>query len=153
LIIGSEGTLGVITEITLRLQKIPQHSVVAVCNFPTVKDAADVAIATMMSGIQVSRVELLDEVQIRAINMANGKNLTEAPTLMFEFIGTGDAASYFLYFPSDISSYLRLYISCSSLLFVSNICRYYRNHIHSPVSSILFGYRILMLSVATRHRK
>jgi len=85
--------------------------------------------------------------------MANGKNLTEAPTLMFEFIGTGDAASYFLYFPSDISSYLRLYISCSSLLFVSNICRYYRNHIHSPVSSILFGYRILMLSVATRHRK
>jgi D-lactate dehydrogenase (cytochrome) len=88
LIIGSEGTLGVITEITLRLQKIPQHSVVAVCNFPTVKDAADVAIATMMSGIQVSRVELLDEVQIRAINMANGKNLTEAPTLMFEFIGT-----------------------------------------------------------------
>jgi D-lactate dehydrogenase (cytochrome) len=61
---------------------------VAVCNFPTVKDAADVAIATMMSGIQVSRVELLDEVQIRAINMANGKNLTEAPTLMFEFIGT-----------------------------------------------------------------
>ncbi|CAL9229413.1 unnamed protein product [Arabidopsis halleri] len=88
LMIGSEGTLGVITEITLRLQKIPQHSVVAVCNFPTVKDAADVAIATMMSGIQVSRVELLDEVQIRAINMANGKNLTEAPTLMFEFIGT-----------------------------------------------------------------
>ncbi|XP_010452597.1 PREDICTED: D-lactate dehydrogenase [cytochrome], mitochondrial [Camelina sativa] len=88
LMIGSEGTLGVITEVTLRLQKIPQHSVVAVCNFPTVKDAADVAIATMMSGIQVSRVELLDEVQIRAINMANGKNLNEAPTLMFEFIGT-----------------------------------------------------------------
>ncbi|ESQ40583.1 hypothetical protein EUTSA_v10013121mg [Eutrema salsugineum] len=88
LIIGSEGTLGVITEVTLRLQKIPQHSVVAVCNFPTVKDAADVAIATMMSGIQVSRVELLDEVQIRALNMANGKKLNEVPTLMFEFIGT-----------------------------------------------------------------
>lgn len=52
---------------------------------------------------QVSRVELLDEVQIRAINMANGKNLTEVPTLMFEFIGTGDDASYFLYFPSGIS--------------------------------------------------
>ncbi|CAA7026833.1 unnamed protein product [Microthlaspi erraticum] len=88
LIIGSEGTLGVITEVTLRLQKIPQHSVVAMCNFPTVKDAADVAIATMFSGIQVSRVELLDEVQIRALNMANGKNLNELPTLMFEFIGT-----------------------------------------------------------------
>ncbi|KAL8526962.1 hypothetical protein ACS0TY_015996 [Phlomoides rotata] len=88
LMIGSEGTLGVITEATLRLQKIPQHSVVAMCNFPTIKDAADVAIATMLSGILVSRVELLDEVQVRAINIANGKKLPEAPTLMFEFIGT-----------------------------------------------------------------
>ncbi|XP_031101697.1 D-lactate dehydrogenase [cytochrome], mitochondrial [Ipomoea triloba] len=88
LMIGSEGTLGVITEVTLRLQKIPQSSVVAMCNFPTIKDAADVAIATMLSGIQVSRVELLDEVQVRAINTANGKNLPEVPTLMFEFIGT-----------------------------------------------------------------
>ncbi|KAL6336204.1 hypothetical protein AAG906_011086 [Vitis piasezkii] len=88
LVIGSEGTLGVITEVTLRLQKIPQYSVVAMCNFPTIKDAADVAIATMLSGIQVSRVELLDEVQVKAINIANGKNLPEAPTLMFEFIGT-----------------------------------------------------------------
>ncbi|PNX92216.1 D-lactate dehydrogenase, partial [Trifolium pratense] len=88
LMIGSEGTLGVITEVTLRLQKIPQFSVVAMCNFPSVKDAADVAIATMMSGIQVSRVELLDEVQVKAINIANGKNFPESPTLMFEFIGT-----------------------------------------------------------------
>ncbi|KAM2890620.1 hypothetical protein FF1_008751 [Malus domestica] len=88
LVIGSEGTLGVITEVTLRLQKIPQYSVVAMCNFPSFKDAADVAIATMLSGIQVSRVELLDEVQVRAINIANGKNFPETPTLMFEFIGT-----------------------------------------------------------------
>ncbi|XP_027929614.1 D-lactate dehydrogenase [cytochrome], mitochondrial [Vigna unguiculata] len=88
LMIGSEGTLGLITEVTLRLQKIPQHSVVAMCNFPSVKDAADVAIATMRSGVQVSRVELLDEVQVKAINIANGKNLPECPTLMFEFIGT-----------------------------------------------------------------
>ncbi|XP_010519987.1 PREDICTED: D-lactate dehydrogenase [cytochrome], mitochondrial isoform X2 [Tarenaya hassleriana] len=88
LLIGSEGTLGVITEVTLRLQKIPQHSVVAMCNFPTIKDAADVAIAAMLSGIQVSRVELLDEVQVRAINLANGKSLPEVPTLMFEFVGT-----------------------------------------------------------------
>ncbi|KAH6830183.1 FAD-linked oxidases family protein [Perilla frutescens var. hirtella] len=88
LMIGSEGTLGVITEVTLRLQKIPQSSVVAMCNFPTIKDAAEVAMATMLSGIQVSRVELLDEVQVRAINLANGKYLPEVPTLMFEFIGT-----------------------------------------------------------------
>lgn len=88
LVIGSEGTLGVITEVTLRLQKIPQHSVVAMCNFPTIKDAADVSIATMLSGIQVSRLELMDEVQVRAVNVANDKNLPELPTLMFEFIGT-----------------------------------------------------------------
>ncbi|KAF7851987.1 hypothetical protein BT93_L1686 [Corymbia citriodora subsp. variegata] len=88
LMIGSEGTLGVITEVTLRLQKIPQHSVVAMCNFPSVKDAADVAIAAMHSGIQVSRVELLDEVMMKGVNLANGKDLPELPTLMFEFIGT-----------------------------------------------------------------
>ncbi|CAI0402431.1 unnamed protein product [Linum tenue] len=88
LMIGSEGTLGIVTEVTLRLQKIPPHSVVAMCNFPTVKDAADVAIAAMLSGIQVSRVELLDEVQVKAVNIANGKNLPELPTLMFEFTGT-----------------------------------------------------------------
>ncbi|CAN6439973.1 unnamed protein product [Victoria cruziana] len=88
LMIGSEGTLGVITEVTLRLQKLPAYSVVAMSHFPTIKDAADVAIATMLSGIQASRVELLDEVQVKAINLANGKNLPEAPTLMFEFVGT-----------------------------------------------------------------
>ncbi|GLT88389.1 hypothetical protein SLE2022_064160 [Rubroshorea leprosula] len=88
LMIGSEGTLGVITEVTLRLQKLPEHSVVGMCNFPSIKDAADVAIAIMFSGIQVSRVELLDDVQIRAVNVANGKDLPEVPTLMFEFVGT-----------------------------------------------------------------
>ncbi|KAL2900879.1 D-lactate dehydrogenase [cytochrome] mitochondrial, partial [Bienertia sinuspersici] len=88
LVIGSEGTLGVITEVTLRLQKIPQYSMVARCNFPTIKDAADVAIATMLSGIQVSRVELMDEVQVKAINIANGSSLPETPTLLFEFVGT-----------------------------------------------------------------
>eukprot|EP00252_Welwitschia_mirabilis_P009346 TRINITY_DN21894_c0_g1_i1.p1 TRINITY_DN21894_c0_g1~~TRINITY_DN21894_c0_g1_i1.p1 ORF type:complete len:562 (-),score=116.25 TRINITY_DN21894_c0_g1_i1:84-1769(-) len=88
LIIGSEGTLGVITEVTLRLQKIPESNVVAMCNFSSIKDAADVAIGTMHSGIQVSRVELLDEVQVHALNLANRKNLPELPTLMFEFIGT-----------------------------------------------------------------
>ncbi|KAG0481292.1 hypothetical protein HPP92_012150 [Vanilla planifolia] len=75
-------------QVTFRLQKLPQHSVVAMCNFPTIKDAIDVAIATMLSGVQVSRVELLDEVLMKAINIANGKNLPEVPTLMFEFIGT-----------------------------------------------------------------
>ncbi|BBN14900.1 D-lactate dehydrogenase (cytochrome) [Marchantia polymorpha subsp. ruderalis] len=88
LMIGSEGTLGIITEVTLRLQKLPEASTVAMCNFPSVKDAADVAIGIMHSGIQASRVELLDEVMMKAANLANGKNYKEAPTLMFELIGT-----------------------------------------------------------------
>ncbi|KAL5739554.1 hypothetical protein ACOSQ2_028734 [Xanthoceras sorbifolium] len=66
-----------------------QRTTIVMCNFPTIKDAADVTIASMLSGIQVSRVELLDEVQVRAVNIANGKNLSKFPTLMFEFIGTG----------------------------------------------------------------
>lgn len=88
LLIGSEGTLGVITEVTLHLQKIPEASVVAMCNFNSVGDAAAVAIATMHSGIQVSRVELLDEMMMKAINIANDKKYPEEPTLMFELIGT-----------------------------------------------------------------
>ncbi|KAG0598245.1 hypothetical protein M758_12G057200 [Ceratodon purpureus] len=88
LLIGSEGTLGIITEVTLRLQKIPEASVVAMCNFNSVGDAASVAIATMHSGIQVSRVELLDEMMMKAINIANDKKYPEEPTLMFELIGT-----------------------------------------------------------------
>ncbi|MCO5556862.1 hypothetical protein L7F22_010416 [Adiantum nelumboides] len=88
LMIGSEGTLGVITEVTLRLQKIPEASVVAVCSFPSIKDAANVAIATMHCGIQVSRVEMLDEVMVKILNDANGTNFKVAPILMFEFIGT-----------------------------------------------------------------
>ncbi|GKE13698.1 D-lactate dehydrogenase [cytochrome], mitochondrial, partial [Tanacetum coccineum] len=59
LMIGSEGTLGVITEVTVRLQKIPEHSIVAMCSFPIVKDVVDVAIATMMSGIQLFLLVLL----------------------------------------------------------------------------------------------
>ncbi|KAJ6914487.1 hypothetical protein NC651_016682 [Populus alba x Populus x berolinensis] len=86
---AGEGILGVTMEVTLWPQKIPLHSVVTMYNFLTIKDAADVAIDTMLSGIQVSRVELLDEVQVRAVNIANENNLTELPTLIFEFICTG----------------------------------------------------------------
>ncbi|KAJ6923920.1 hypothetical protein NC652_017286 [Populus alba x Populus x berolinensis] len=86
---AGEGILGVTMEVTLWPQKFPLHSVVTMYNFLTIKDAADVAIDTMLSGIQVSRVELLDEVQVRAVNIANENNLTELPTLIFEFICTG----------------------------------------------------------------
>uniref|UniRef100_A0A699JRC4 D-lactate dehydrogenase [cytochrome], mitochondrial n=1 Tax=Tanacetum cinerariifolium TaxID=118510 RepID=A0A699JRC4_TANCI len=60
---------------------------IAMCSFPRVTDAYDVAIVTMMSGIQVLR---LDKVQVKAVNLANGKDMPETPTLMLDFIGTDD---------------------------------------------------------------
>ncbi|KAG6770286.1 hypothetical protein POTOM_025963 [Populus tomentosa] len=94
---AGEGILGVTMEVTLWPQKIPLHSVVTMYNFLTIKDAADVAIDTMLSGIQVSRVEPLDEVQVRAVNIANKNNLTELPTLIFEFICTGNKCNSFFW--------------------------------------------------------
>ncbi|KAL5844781.1 hypothetical protein ACOSQ4_010739 [Xanthoceras sorbifolium] len=79
--------LKMIRRLTVKIETRLTCSQVAMCNFPTIKDAADVVVASMLSDVQVSRVELLIEVQVRAVNIANGKNLPEFPTLMFEFIG------------------------------------------------------------------
>jgi D-lactate dehydrogenase (cytochrome) len=89
LLIGSEGTLGVITEIQLRLHGIPEATAAAVCAFPTVDDAVAAVILVMQSEIPVARIELLDEVQMRAC-IAYGKleGYTAAPTLFLEFHGT-----------------------------------------------------------------
>jgi D-lactate dehydrogenase (cytochrome) len=88
LFVGSEGTLGVITEITLKLYGIPEASSVAVCSFPDVGAAVSCAIETIQSGIQVARVELLDETCMRAINLHNGLSYPETATLFIEFHGT-----------------------------------------------------------------
>src|SRR5262249_30109560 len=68
LIVGAEGTLGVITKITLKLYGIPEAISAAVCAFPSVKDACDATIATIQMGIPVARIELADELQIKACN-------------------------------------------------------------------------------------
>ncbi|MGE0522644.1 MAG: FAD-linked oxidase C-terminal domain-containing protein [Variibacter sp.] len=88
LIVGSEGTLGVITEITLKLHGIPEAIAAAVCPFKSIQGACDTAIAAIQSGIPVARVELLDEVQVRASNAYSKLTLQETPHLFLEFHGT-----------------------------------------------------------------
>ena len=77
LFVGSEGTFGVITELTLRLQGIPEAISAAVCAFPSVEAACNATIATIQSGIPVARIELLDELQVRACNAYSKLTLDE----------------------------------------------------------------------------
>jgi len=88
LFVGSEGTLGVITSVTLRLQGIPEKIGGGVCAFPSVKAACDAVILTVQLGIPVARIELLDEMQMRACNAYSGLSYAEKPTLFVEFHGT-----------------------------------------------------------------
>ena len=88
LIVGSEGTLGVITELTLKLHGIPEAIGAAICPFPTVEAACNATILTIQSGIPVARIELLDEVQVKACNAYSKLTLPETPLLMLEFHGT-----------------------------------------------------------------
>ena len=88
LFIGSEGTLGIITEIGLRLYGRPEAIAVATSSFDTLEGAVDTVVAIMQIGIPIARVELLDTAQVRAINAYSGTRLSENPTLMFEFHGS-----------------------------------------------------------------
>jgi D-lactate dehydrogenase (cytochrome) len=88
LFIGSEGTLGIVTEITLKLHGIPEAISSGVCPFPAVDAACETAIATIQSGIPVARIELLDEVQVRACNAYSKLRLPEVPVLFLEFHGS-----------------------------------------------------------------
>ncbi len=88
LFVGSEGTLGVITEITLRLYGVPEAISSAVCSFPDVDAAVNAVILTIQSGVPVARIELLDEVQMAAINAYSKLDYPEQPTLFLEFHGS-----------------------------------------------------------------
>ncbi|KAH6962129.1 hypothetical protein BKA56DRAFT_499158 [Ilyonectria sp. MPI-CAGE-AT-0026] len=90
LFVGSEGTLGLVTEATLKLATIPEANGVAVIAFQTIKDAASMAVDVIHKGIMVGAVEILDDVQMNVINRAGatGRKWTEQPTLFFKFSGT-----------------------------------------------------------------
>ncbi|MDJ1158587.1 FAD-linked oxidase C-terminal domain-containing protein [Chelatococcus sp. SYSU_G07232] len=88
LIVGSEGTLGIITEITLRLSGIPEAVSAGICPFPSVRAACDAVIMTIQSGLPVARIELLDEVMMRGVNLHSKLGLPETPMLFLEFHGT-----------------------------------------------------------------
>ena len=88
LIVGSEGTLAIVTEITLRVFGIPEKMAAAVSRFPTLADGVQAAIAIVRSGVAIARCEFLDEQSIRNVNAHDGLTLQEAPTLLFEFHGS-----------------------------------------------------------------
>ncbi|WP_293572630.1 FAD-linked oxidase C-terminal domain-containing protein [Phaeobacter sp.] len=88
LLVGSEGTLGLITELTLRLQGIPEAIRSARCAFNTVDEACQAVMTTIQYGIPVARIELLDQLSVRAANAYSGLDLPEVPLLLLEFHGS-----------------------------------------------------------------
>lgn len=88
LFVGSEGTLGLITEVTLRLARKPDAVSAAVCSFPDVDAAVQAAIAILAAGLPMARLELLDEVQMVAVNRYSNLSYRESPTLFLEFHGS-----------------------------------------------------------------
>jgi D-lactate dehydrogenase (cytochrome) len=86
--VGSEGTLGIITEVTVKLYPQPEAISAAVCSFPSAGDAVNAVIQTIQMGVPVARVEFLDEQGVKCINAHDKLNLPEKPLLLFEFHGS-----------------------------------------------------------------
>lgn len=91
--VGSEGTLGIITEVTVKLHVQPEGISAAICSFPTVQDAVQCVIATIQMGIPVARVEIMDTAAVKAVNQYSHLDLKESPVLLFEFHGTPDGVT------------------------------------------------------------
>ena len=88
LIVGSEGTLGVITEVTVRLYPLPEAVSAAICSFPSIAQAVHTVIQTIQLGVPIARVELIDANSVRMVNAHSKLSLREEPLLLMEFHGT-----------------------------------------------------------------
>jgi D-lactate dehydrogenase (cytochrome) len=88
LFVGSEGTLGIVTEVALRLHPIPEAISAATCGFESLQGAVDTVVQSIQMGVPLARVEILDDVQIRAVNLWSKLDLAEVTTLFFEFHGS-----------------------------------------------------------------
>jgi D-lactate dehydrogenase (cytochrome) len=90
LFVGAEGTLGIVTEITLKLAVIPEVTTVGVVSFPTMRHAASAAMQAMRTSLPVQALEIMDEIQMMVVNKAGGTGKTwkEKPTLFFKFAGS-----------------------------------------------------------------
>ncbi|MGV3569918.1 MAG: FAD-binding oxidoreductase [Ramlibacter sp.] len=91
LFVGSEGTLGIVTAVTLKLHALPEHIAAATCSFASLQQAVQAVMQTIQCGVPIGRVELLDDVQIEAVNRYSKMDLAVAPTLIFEFHGSRGA--------------------------------------------------------------
>ncbi|MEM9731874.1 MAG: FAD-linked oxidase C-terminal domain-containing protein [Pseudomonadota bacterium] len=104
LIVGSEGTLGIITEMTLRLHGIPENISAGLCQFPTVEDACNTTIMAMQAGLPMARIELLDGLMVEMINNYSGLDMAVSPCLMLEFHGTDKGVAEQTVLFNDIAS-------------------------------------------------
>ncbi|WP_042352861.1 FAD-binding oxidoreductase [Bacillus massiliigorillae] len=102
LMVGSEGTLGVITELTLRVFGIPEKITAARATFPTIQNAVDAVVAVMSAGIPMARIELVDTRSIQQVNTSLEASFEEAPTLFLEFHGSEAALDYDVTFTQEI---------------------------------------------------